>query len=108
NEAVAQLPELDDLADDVIRGTLARALAVGAPDRTKRAVLGTAADRLHRRPHVASLGSQVPSGGQKPFGGNAAPVVNALRRSFGAVRQDRLPDVVAVPFHHRMGAAEIV
>ena len=60
DEAEPEAAELDDLADDAVDPALARLLAVGPPDRAERTVLRTAAHGLHRRPHVAVLGQQIP------------------------------------------------
>ncbi len=53
NEAEAQAPQCDDFFDHVLHGPLARLLPVGLPHRAERAVLGAAANGLHRSPHVA-------------------------------------------------------
>jgi hypothetical protein len=73
----------------------------------------TGTDGLHGAPHVAFGRSEIPSRRQKSVGGNTTAVVNALRRSFAAIRHDRFPDFVSISLDHisldhGMGGAEFV
>src|SRR5512146_146064 len=66
-----QSAQLDNLLDDSIRGALAGALAVSAPNRAEGAMLGAAAHGLHRSPHVPIAWNQIPAGRDEVAGFNA-------------------------------------
>src|SRR5271165_6070672 len=106
DEAEAEASQLHDLFDDGIGRSLARLLSVGAPHRAKRTVLGASANRLHRGPHVALAGNQVPSRGGKLVSIDAAALVDRLWRVAETVLQHSCPDDVAVALHHGMSASE--
>src|SRR5574340_406848 len=75
----AQAPKLDDFFNHSVRGALPRPLAIRPPDRTKRTMLRTAADGLHRGPHVTLARHQVPARGQKTAALDAAAMIERLR-----------------------------
>ncbi len=96
DESESRSPELHDLADDRVHGPLAWLLAVGAPDRTERTMLRTAAHGLNRRPHVSAFGQQIPSRRKKLIPGHAATLVDAGGLAGDAVLHDVLPHEVPV------------
>src|ERR1700733_7094398 len=79
DETEPQAAQRHDLFDYHVGGGLPRLFSVRAPDGTKRAVLGAAANRLHRSPHVTVRRKQVPARGLKIFGRDAAAFVDRLR-----------------------------
>ena len=108
DEPETHAPQLDDLFDDRVHRPLARLLAVGAPHRAERAVLGAPPHGLDRRPHVVLALQQVPARGLERAGVHLAGVVDALRFALGAILQDRAPGEVAVALDRRVGAAALV
>src|SRR5207245_1965048 len=98
-------PQLHDFSDHLIDGALPRLLAVGAPHRTERTVLWTAAHRLDRRPHVAALREQIPSGRREVGAADTAAFIQRLRMPRDAVADDLLPHQIAVAADHRMRLA---
>ena len=98
DETESQAAQRHDLLDHHIGGALPRLLAVGAPDRTERAVLGAAANRLHRRPHVTVRRQQVPARGFELLRRHAAAFVDFLRRVARAIAQRLRP----TPNPHRL------
>ena len=97
--------QLDDFLDDAIDAALTRLLAVGAPDRTERAMLRASAHGLHRRPHVAALRQQIPARGDELVAADPAAFVQRLRVARHAVGHDLLPDEVAVAADDRVRRA---
>ena len=108
DEPETHAPQLDDLFDDRVHRPLARLLAVGAPHRAERAVLGAPPHGLDRRPHVVLALQQVPARGFERAGVHLAGVVDALRFALGAILQDRAPGEVAIALDRRVGAAALV
>src|ERR1019366_4925820 len=98
----------NNLFNDWMRGTLARLLAIGAPDGTEGAMLGTPTDRLHRSPHVAFRRREIPSRRQHQLRGNASAFVDSLRGSVGAIGQYGFPDDVAIAGDDGVRRAEFV
>ena len=80
DESEAASSERYDFADHVIDATLSRLLPVGAPHRAERAMLRTAADRLHRSPHVFVGGQQIPSRGDERAAFDSPAVIERLER----------------------------
>ena len=87
---------------------LPRFLSVRSPHRTERAVLRTAANGLHRRPHVFVGRDEIPPGLKERAGVDFAPFVDQLRGAGGAIVDREAPGDVAVPLHHGVRAAERV
>ena len=69
-------------------------------------MLGAAADGLHRAPHVAALGEQIPPRRDELVGVDPARLVDRLQRSVNRIFQDDRPDLVAVALDDGVGAAE--
>ena len=65
-----------------------------------------AADGLHRPPHVASLGQEVPPGRDELVRIDASGLVHELQGSLRRVVEDDRPDLVAVALDDRVRAAE--
>src|ERR1700687_4617017 len=96
NETKSETAQLDNFFDDRIRSPLPGTLAVRAPDRAERAMLGTTTHRLHRRPHVTTARDQFPPRGGKTTGLDLASVVEGLWSAFSAVGQGHRPGHVAI------------
>ncbi len=105
DEAEAETPQLHQFLDHRIRLAHARLLAVGAPHRTERTVLGTAAHGLHRRDHVLVARQQVPARLQHRGAFDLAALVDPLRFAGFAVGNHHGPDAIAVALDHGMSAA---
>ncbi len=105
DESEAASSERYDFADHVIDATLSRLLPVGAPHRAKRAMLRTAADRLHRSPHVFVGGQQIPSRGDERAAFDSPAVIKRLERPRDVVVEHGRPDHVAVTLDYGMGRA---
>src|SRR6185312_12378166 len=99
-ETEAQAAQLHDFLDHSVRGTLPGPLAIRPPDRTKGTMLGTAADGLHRGPHVILARHQVPARGQETATLDATAMTKRLSGAFAAVRPYQRPDQVALARHH--------
>ena len=108
DEPEAVTPELDDLGDDAVDAALPRLLAVGAPDRAERTVLGTPAHRLHGSPHVPALRQQVPARRHEALGIDTSALVGPLQRAVRRVIENDRPDHVAVAADDGVRAAELV
>src|SRR6185295_13916273 len=93
--------------DDAIDVAKSRLLAIGAPDRAEGTVLGTAADGLHRRPHVAALRHEIPAAREKGIAIDAPAVVLRAWFSQRAIAKRARPRALAVAGHHRMGPSEL-
>ena len=100
-------PQLDRLADHRVDARLPRRLAVGAPHRAERAMLRAPAHRLHRRPHVASLGQEIPARDAEAVAADLAGLVDAPRGSGKTVVDHRGPHPVAVAAHDGVRAAAL-
>ncbi len=107
NESVAAAAQLHDLTDDRVDDALSWLLPVGTPHRAERAVLRAATHRLHRAPHVAPFGQQVPARGDEAARVDAAAVVDRLRRARRHIVEHLRPDDVAVALDDDVRAAEI-
>ena len=108
DEAEAHAAQLHDLPDHRVGRPLARLLSIGPPHGTERAVLGAAADGLHRSPHVAFGRHQIPARRLELVGRDAAAVVFELRGSLHAVGQSYGPHRVAIALYYRVRSAEFV
>ena len=83
-------------------------LAVGPPHGAERAVLRAAAHRLHRAPHVAPGGQQIPAARHERVAFDAAAIVLRAERPSDCVVQRLGPCTLAVAGDDRVRAAESV
>ena len=89
-------PELDNLRHDTVDPALPRFLAVGAPHRAERTMLGAPADGLHGSPHVTALRQQLPARRHEALGIDTSALICLLQRSVCRVIEDQRPDEIAV------------
>ena len=68
-------------------------------------MLRTAANGLHRRPHVPIFREQIPPRRHEVVAADAAAVVGGRGSSIDAVADDVPPDEIAVAAHDRVSAA---
>jgi hypothetical protein len=88
--------------------SLARLLAVGAPDAAEGAVLRASANSLDGSPHVLVAGHEIPAGGEELAAADASAIVDFLRRSASEnVGDDFAPGDVAVAFDYGVGVAAL-
>src|SRR5580692_1104877 len=106
DETKAQPPELHDFLDHHVGSTLTRPLAIRAPDRAERTMLGATANRLYRGPHIAVAGNQIPAGGDEIAGFDLSSDVDGLGHALAAIGKRPPPRDVAVTLDHRVRAAE--
>src|SRR5262249_36144032 len=102
DESKSETPQLDDLSDNPVHAGLTRLLPIGPPHRTERAVLGAAADRLHRSPHIPPRGQQVPARWNELIRADASALVDGQRPSSETVLHDTAPDDITVTAHNRV------
>src|SRR5579863_4190538 len=69
-------------------------------------MLGATANRLHRGPHIAVAGNQIPAGGNEISGFDLPPAVDGLGNSLAAIGKGPPPRDVAITLDHRVRAAE--
>ena len=100
--------QFHNFSDDRVRCALAWALAVRAPDRTKRAMLGASAHGLDRSPHVAVARHQVPPCRQELVALDVPPVIEALGSPVAAIGQHLRPNHVSIALHGCMRAPQFV
>jgi hypothetical protein len=106
DEAEPPPPQIHDLVDHGVDGALPGALAVGLPHRAEGAMLGAAANRLDRRPHVLAGRNQRPAGRLEVAAFDFAAVVHRARRLLRAIGNHLRPHQIAVAFDDRVRAAE--
>src|SRR5207237_2683782 len=80
-------------------------LPVGAPNGAEGAVLGTAANGLDGRPHVAVAGQQVPARRLELLGSDPAALIHALRGAAAEIGERAAPGHVTISAYHRAGRA---
>ena len=105
DEAEPHAAQLDDLFEHCLDAALARLLAVGAPDRAERAVLGTPPHRLDGSPGIAFPGQQIPARLRERRRADPAGLVDPLRGAGRAIRQHPAPNYVAVAPDDGVGSA---
>ena len=98
--------ERHDFVDDRVDAALPRPLPVGLPHRAERAVLRTAADRLHRGPHVFVARHERPARRLEFAAFDLAAVVHRQRRVARAVFEHTGPDQITVTFDDRVCATK--
>src|SRR5260370_15427117 len=103
NKAEASAPQLHDFFNDDVGCPLAWLLAVRAPDGAERTMLRTAADGLHRRPHIAIGRQQVPSRRLELVCLDLSAGINSLRGALTAVLQHSSPGDISIACHHSIG-----
>ena len=108
DEPESSSSQLHRLVDHVTDGCLPRSLAVGAPYRAERAMLGASAYRLDRCPHIAVFRQEIPAGRLELPAGDSSCFVNQTGSSCGALVDDGRPDDIAVPADNGVCAAERV
>ena len=102
DEPEADAPQRNDLVNHALEPALPRLLPVRPPHAAKRAVLGAAADRLHRRPHVLVRLHQIPATRKELAALDAPALVDRLRRARHAICHGFAPRYVAIALHHGM------
>ena len=104
----SQAAQLHYLTDDGVNTALTRFLTICAPHRAKRAVLGTAAHRLHRSPHVPFTLQEIPAGRQELIAPNTATLINTFRLAVCTVLDNARPNQIAVAANNRVSAANFM
>ncbi len=91
DEAKTEAAQGDDFVDHALMIALPRLLPIGAPDAAEGAVLGAAANGLHRGPHVFLGVHQVPARGQEFAAFDAPAFVDSLGLAGEAIGDDFAP-----------------
>src|SRR6185437_12328353 len=71
-------------------------------------MLGATTDGLHRSPHVAFAGHEVPTSGQEFISFDAPTFINGQGLSVAAIRQYFRPHYITVSLDYGVSAAEFV
>ena len=108
DEAEPFAPQRHHFLEHPIDRALPRALPVGAPHRTERAVLGAPAHRLHRRHHVLAFGHQVPARRHEGVPFDAPSVITRAKRSRKTVLHRLRPRIIAIPRDDGVRRAELL
>src|ERR1051325_2472183 len=107
DEAKSEAPQLHDLFDHHIRGTLPRLLSVGTPHRTERTMFRATAHGLHGGPHVTIARSKIPTRGQELIPRNPSTVINSLGRASSQIGDRLRPHDISVSLDDGMSAAQL-
>src|SRR5579863_10688529 len=70
-------------------------------------MLGATANRLHRGPHIAVAGNQIPAGGDEIAGFDLPSDVDGLGSSLAAIDKRPPPRDVAVTLNHRVRSSQL-
>ncbi len=95
----------NDFVDDVLELSLPGLLTVGPPNAAKGAVLGAAANGLHRGPHIFARVHQVPARGEEFAAFDAAAFVDFFGLAGETIGDNLAPGKIAVAFDDGVGFA---
>ena len=108
DKAEATTAQFRNFCHDVVDGALPRLLSIRPPHRAERTMLRTAADRLHRPPHVTSIRQQVPPRWHEAIGIDASALVDPLQRAVDRVLEHDRPDDIAIAADDGVCAPELM